>query len=118
MIPAHTAPRALGPTDKRDVTFHLTPYAPGLEKAAVNDRQRGLTVSNRRPGQALFALLDRLGLDADLVELAEMDNGEIAVHARRRPAHVYAFVWSGLSIAEATAAHEGLIQHQRLRATR
>jgi hypothetical protein len=115
---AATAQRVVGPTDKRDVTFHLTPYAPGCETAAINDRQRGLTVSNRRPGQALFALLDRLGLTADLVELAEMDNGEIAVHAPRKPHHVYAFVWSGLSMGEAASAHDGLKQHQRLRGAR
>ncbi len=110
--------RVTAPTDKRDVCFHLSPYAPGCEHLQVNDRKRGLTVVNRRPGQALHALFERLGLTANLLAVGRLENGEITVHRVRDPGHVYAFVWSGLSFDEARRAHDALVQHLALRGDR
>lgn len=112
------APIDLGPTDKRDVAFHLSPYAPGCEHLHVNDRLRGLTVSNRRPGQALHALFERLGITADLLAVGRLENGETTIHRARDPDHVYAFVWRGLSFDETRRAHENLVQHLAVRGRR
>ena len=109
---------AYGPTDKRHVNFHLTPRAPGCEHLSANDSKRGLTIYNRRPGQALHALFDRLGIDAHLLAIDRLENGDTVVTKARDTDHVYAFIWSGLTFDEARRAHEALVQHLAVKGRR
>lgn len=108
VAPPATTPITVIPPAKRDVTFHLTPFAPGLNATPVGDRRRTYTVLNRRPGQALNALLRKLEIDADLVEVSPAINGEPVIHPVGLPHEPWAFVWEGLALTELITALAGL----------
>lgn len=98
------APVTVIPAEPRSVIFHLSPYAKGCETAPVGDRRRGFSVHGRRPGQALAALFDRLEISARHVAVTAMVNGDLAIHPKGEPHKPWAFVWNGLTCAEAITA--------------
>lgn len=103
--PANTsAPiTVIGPS-KRDVTFHLTPFAPGCEHLAINSPKRQFTTFGRRPGQALDGLFKRLEVSPRAVALTPLQNGETAIHPIGKPDSPWAFIWLGLTFTEAREA--------------
>lgn len=103
------------PAAPRTVIFHLSPYAKGCETAAVSDSRRGFTVYKRRPGQALAALFDKLEISPQNAEVTAMLNGELAIHPVGRPHQPWAFVWNGLTAAEALPALAALKARPRRR---
>lgn len=93
---------------KRDVIFHLTPFAKGCATAAASDPARKYAVFNRRPGQALDALLKRVAVAPEQAQASPMEAGETAIHPVDRPHEPWAFVWAGLTYAEVTEALRNL----------
>lgn len=101
-VDIHAAPR-------RDVIFHLTPFAKGLEMADINDRRRSLALFTAPPLAAVRTLLDRLSLKPNAVRVEPMENGELAVVTPGRAGSenrwvTAAFAWEGLTLDEARAA--------------
>ncbi|ATC34138.1 hypothetical protein CA606_18365 [Caulobacter vibrioides] len=94
--------------EKRDVLFHLTPFAKGCASAAASDRKRRYLVTSRRPGQAIHALLTRLGRSPDDVEITPCGATETAIHPIGNPFEPYAFVWEGLTFDEVATALSNL----------
>ncbi|MCY1649105.1 hypothetical protein OVA11_19195 [Caulobacter sp. SL161] len=94
--------------EKRDVLFHLTPFAKGCASAAASDRKRRYLVTSRRPGQAIHALLTRLERAPDEVEISPCGATETAIHPIGRPHEPYAFVWEGLAFDEVATALSNL----------
>lgn len=98
---------------KRNVVFHLTPWAPGCEQAMPSDAVRRLELFNRRPGQALHALCRRLEVGPAAVDLTGVPDGSVSVHPIGQPGLPWAFIWRGLTFAEARAALDKLIELER-----
>lgn len=98
-----TPPVTVIPGAARSVVFHLSPFAKGCEMAPVGDRRRGYTV-HRRPAEALDALFQRLDVNPRSAAVSQMANMDLAIHPIGEPRKPWAFVWEGLSAAEATDA--------------
>jgi hypothetical protein len=94
--------------EKRDVLFHLTPYAKGCAMASASDRRRKYLVTGRRPGQAIDALLRKLDLSPHQVEASPLSEKESSIHPPGKPEEPFAFVWEGLTLAEVRSAIDNL----------
>lgn len=95
--------------EKRNVVFHLTPFAPGCEQIHAGDKARTLVYYNRRPGQALDSLCKRLKIDPAAIALTPVSSEETAIHPIGQPQRPWAFIWAGLTLAETRAALDALI---------
>ncbi|USQ97279.1 hypothetical protein [Caulobacter sp. RL271] len=95
---------------KRNVVFHLTPWAPGCEMSLPSDRTRCFEVFNRRPGQAMDALCRRLEVGPRAIALTGLEDGSVSVHPIDQPRDPWAFIWRGLTFAEARTALDKLIE--------
>lgn len=93
------------PPRKRDVTFQLTPLVAGVPSGG----QR-LWLARHRPGQAIHALLQQVGVGPGVVDVSPTEDNWPAIHQLGDEAHVYAFVREGLAFTEAAQA---LIQLQQ-----
>lgn len=95
--------------EKRNVVFHLTPYAPGCEHVHAGDKARTLVFYNRRPGQALDTLCKRLEIGPAAIELTAITAVETSIHPVGRPDMPWAFIWAGLTFVETRRALDALI---------
>jgi hypothetical protein len=96
--------------EKRNIVFHLTPFAPGCEHASASDQIRTMTFYSRRPGQALDGLCKRLEVGPRAINIEGMPNGDVAFHPVGLPGKPWAFAWEGLTFAEAADALDQLIR--------
>lgn len=105
---------------RRHVSIHLTPYAPGVERAAMHDRARWISHWSKAPAWVMQDLCERLQVGADKLTARPGPEGtddiEILGPSAAAPgaaAVCLALVNYGLDLAEISGALAGLAQGRR-----
>jgi hypothetical protein len=104
--------------NRRHISLHLTPWAPGVGAQAIGDKRRWIAMWSVTPAQAAASLAQRLERSPGaLFAQARHDDVEILGRVPGEPAPVVlALAAFGLTADELMAAFAGLTQAQRIAA--